>query len=292
MFETGKLEAIVKSKSKDPRILAELAGGDPRSFYRGANFNNTDLRGVDLRGYNLTAATFENAWLDRNTKVDKAYISVVGLQRTTIIIPYLSLISGGVLMKLHEVAGRDHLGDIIDEVIRNLESKVGNLETFLSENVADKPSKVKMTAKLVVDESTWRFFGPSIFPPMMTKFGSGKTKSAFSHRDMIAKIISASPVNLSDSGRDSSNLNDTYGAKKTEKWNWINELVNSNIMVEKKNLEVALLLSTHKKLVALSGITKADLETLAAQFLHLSSNNTSSKKRIEAMKKEFQAITS
>ena len=292
MFETSKLEAIVKSKSKDPRILAELAGGDPRSFYRGANFNNADLRGVDLRGYNLTAATFENARLDRNTKVDDAYINVVGLQRTTIIIPYLSFSSVGVLMKLHEVAGRDHLGDIVDEVIRSLEFKVGNLETFLSENVADKPPKAGTAGTLVVDESNWRFFGRSIFPPTMNSIGSGKTRSIFSSRDMIAKIISQSPVNLFDADRDASNVNDTYGAKKNEKWNPINELMHSNLRVEKKSLEVALLLSTHKKLVALSGVTKADLETLVAQFLHLSSVHTNSKKRIAAIKKELEAIKS
>ena len=63
-------------------------------------------------------------------------------------------------------------------------------------------------------------------------------------------------------------------------------------MVEKKNLEVALLLSTHRKLVALSGVTQADVDTLTAQFLHLSSTSTKTKKRIKAIKKELEAIKS
>ncbi|MCA3039035.1 MAG: pentapeptide repeat-containing protein [Rhodocyclaceae bacterium] len=294
MFESSKLEAIVKSRSKDPRILAELAGGDPRSFYRGANFDNTDLRGVDLRGYNLTAATFENARLDRNTKVDDAYISVVGLQRTTIIIPYLSFSPDGVLVKLHEVAGRDHLGDIVDEIIRSLEVKVGNLEKFLSENLTDKWSKLGIGGRLVFDESNWMFIGHSMFPPTMTDIDSGKTKSIFSflYRDMMKKKISQSPVNLFYSDKDVSSLNDTYEAKKNESWNPIIELMNSKATVEKKNLEVALLLSTHKKLVALTGVTKADLATLTAQFLQLFSKNTYSKKGIERIMKRLEAITS
>lgn len=68
--------------------------------------------------------------------------------------------------------------------------------------------------------------------------------------------------------------------------------MNSKATVEKKNLEVALLLSTHKKLVALTGVTKADLATLTAQFLQLFSKNTYSKKGIERIMKGLEAITS
>ena len=270
MLAVDKLEAIVKSKSNDPSILAELAGGDPRSFYRGANFNNADLRGVDLRGYNLTAATFENARVDRNTQVDEAYISVVGLQRTTIIIPYLSFSSGVVILKLHEVAGRDYLGDIVDESIRNLELKVGNLHKFLSENVVDESSKVGMGGRLLVDESNWRFYARSIFPQTMTSIGSGKTRSFLSNRDVIEKIISQSPVDLLDSLLDSdegaSNLNDIHGARKTDEMKRRTALMKSKLMLKKKHLKVALLLSTHKKLMGLSGVTKGMLRCWQRSF--------------------------
>ena len=292
MLAADKLEAIVKSKSNDPRILAELAGGDPRSFYRGANFNNADLRGVDLRGYNLTAATFENAWLDRNTRVDEAYIKAVGLERRTIVIRYLSLSSGNFFPKLHDVEGTEHLGDIIDEVIKVLESKLGNLERVFSENMDDKSRVVRGRGNLVGELSTWGFLGGSIFSRALANSGPVKAKSIFSAHDFGRNVNQQPPVNLFASDKNTSKPTVEYKAKKNTKWPPINEAASPSLLLENKNLEVALLLSTHKKLVALSGITKADLETLAAQFLHLSSYNTSSKKRNEAMKKELEAITS
>lgn len=133
MLAADKLEAIVKSKSNDPRILAELAGGDPRSFYRGANFNNADLRGVDLRGYNLTAATFENAWLDRNTKVDEEFLEVTGLVRTVLELPRKpgEFIMGKLSSRLLVREPLEiQLGDLVEEALRELDALIVDWEAF------------------------------------------------------------------------------------------------------------------------------------------------------------------
>lgn len=150
MLAADKLEAIVKSKSNDPRILAELAGGDPRSFYRGANFNNADLRGVDLRGYNLTAATFEDAWLDRNTRVDDEFLDITGLFRTVLKLPYGKFIKMKVF-KRFQVGDpvHDHLGDLVEEALRDLESRIIDWEAFFKNANDGRPLWVPVSRNVI-----------------------------------------------------------------------------------------------------------------------------------------------
>lgn len=81
MISAEILRAIVESPTDDFRELAAIAGGDPATFYCGANFNDADLRGQDLRGFSLHAATFERARVDRQTRVDGRYRKQVGLAR-------------------------------------------------------------------------------------------------------------------------------------------------------------------------------------------------------------------
>lgn len=150
MLAADKLEAIVKSKSNDPRILAELAGGDPRSFYRGANFNNADLRGVDLRGYNLTAATFENAWLDRNTRVDNEFLDITGLVRTVLELPYGKFIKMKVFKRFqvgHPV--HNHLGDLVEEALRDLDSRIIDWEAFFKNENDGRPLWVPVSRNVI-----------------------------------------------------------------------------------------------------------------------------------------------
>jgi hypothetical protein len=292
MINAEKLKAILDSHEQDPRILCELVGGDPRSFYRGANFNNADLRGADLRGYNLTAATFENAWLDRNTRVDEAYVKVVGLERTTIVIRYTSLSSYNFFLKLGAAFSTEQLGDVIDDVIKALELKLGNLEKFFSENLDDDKSRVvRGRGILRGGVPSLGFLGDDIFSRALAKkFGRLNAKFKFSTNDFGRNVKPQPPVNLSTSDEYTSNLKVKYKLNKKKKWPPINEAASSILRGESKNLEVTLLVSTHKKLVALSSVTKEDVATLAAQLLRLSREPLILKNSIEAI--EFEVITS
>jgi hypothetical protein len=68
---------IVFSKARDLRSLAAIAGGDPVSFFRGADFRGADLRNEDLRGFNLTGANFSGAIVDDTTLVDPEFQSLI-----------------------------------------------------------------------------------------------------------------------------------------------------------------------------------------------------------------------
>lgn len=57
----SRLKAIIDFPGIDLRELAEVAGADPRTFYRGANFGGADLRSTDLSDYDLTRASFAGA---------------------------------------------------------------------------------------------------------------------------------------------------------------------------------------------------------------------------------------
>jgi hypothetical protein len=140
MIKAEKLQAIVDSDDQDPRVLCELVGGDPRSFYCGANFNHTDLRGVDFRGYDLTASTFENAWLDRNTRVDAEYFDITGLTRTVLMLPYARYIMTKIFGRVRiESSLEDHLGDIVEEALRFLDSRINDWSTFFKNSNDGKP---------------------------------------------------------------------------------------------------------------------------------------------------------
>jgi hypothetical protein len=59
---------LLESESADLRHLAELAGGDPATFYIGADLSGVDLRGQDLRGMKFNG--LESAITDTQTLLD------------------------------------------------------------------------------------------------------------------------------------------------------------------------------------------------------------------------------
>src|SRR5687768_16885738 len=61
---------ILNSRSKDLKKLARMAGGDPLTFYRGADLSGADLRGQDLRGIDLEGVDLTDALIDDSTKFD------------------------------------------------------------------------------------------------------------------------------------------------------------------------------------------------------------------------------
>jgi hypothetical protein len=268
MIKAEKLQAIVDSNDQDPRVLCELVGGDPRNFYCGANFNDTDLRGVDLRGYNLTAATFENTWLDRNTKVDDAYINAVGLRRTAMIIPDFRVSSNKPLSeKIPATEEKHYLGDILDEGIRILESQKGNLMDFFGHiesanqgNVERAKRESRRLADLIVGFNP-KFLGsePNIV--------SGKTNSL---RSMLVDNVEEShqqpSVNLFEleAIAPRSSLARKMGLAR---WGAIVEQLRTRLPTGEKKLEITIFLSTHKKIVALSSIRKMHTEMFAAELL-------------------------
>ena len=67
-----KIVAILESDALDLRELAELAGGSPKTFYRGCNLSGVDLRGQDLRGMEFTGLT-SSTIVDARTKLDPRY---------------------------------------------------------------------------------------------------------------------------------------------------------------------------------------------------------------------------
>jgi hypothetical protein len=114
------LRAIIQSKEEDLRTLAQIAGGHPASFYRGANFDDTDLRGEDLRGFNLQAATFRHARVDRHTKVNPEFVKEAGLERTLRVrVEIYDLILDGLANCgiVLEKPTADHLGDILEDAL-------------------------------------------------------------------------------------------------------------------------------------------------------------------------------
>ena len=119
MIDATKLGAIIMHPGDDLRELASLAGGHPKSFYRGANFNDADLRGQDLRGFALDASTFDRARINKTTRTDRKYRELAGLKRTTLRVPVgLTIIKGleecGVQI---EKPLKQFFGDLVEEAI-------------------------------------------------------------------------------------------------------------------------------------------------------------------------------
>lgn len=67
------IEGILNSTSGDLRKLAQIAGRDPKYFYRNQNLGGCDLRGQDLRGMDLSGCNLEAAIMDGATKVDSIF---------------------------------------------------------------------------------------------------------------------------------------------------------------------------------------------------------------------------
>jgi len=189
MIKAEKLQAIVDSDDQDPRVLCELVGGDPRSFYCGANFNHTDLRGVDFRGYDLTASTFENAWLDRNTRVDAEYFDITGLTRTVLMLPYARYIMTKIFGRVRmERPFEDHLGDIVEEALRFLDSRINDWSTFFKNSNDGKPLWVP------VGQSTIDLVGSNnkLMPSKSGLLGTfNSSKKTFGGSPLLASMSSA-----------------------------------------------------------------------------------------------------
>lgn len=173
MIKADRLRNIIESEDDDPRHLAIIAGGHPSTFYRGANFNDADLRGVDLRGFNLQAATFERTRVDRNTKVDKEFRSLVGTKRTRlrVTIPNdlndrLRLVS----VKL-QTPGDEHLGDLVEEALFNkkIRSSIHQFFTNKLSQTASTKKKIKDVKSKFVVHGHQKILSSNVI-------GGGKTK--------------------------------------------------------------------------------------------------------------------
>lgn len=64
---------ILSSKSGDLKVLADMAGSDWRTLYRGQSLAGCDLSGQDLRGIDLTDCDVDLAKLDQYTLIDQAF---------------------------------------------------------------------------------------------------------------------------------------------------------------------------------------------------------------------------
>jgi hypothetical protein len=69
-----KVIKLFKSESVNLRDLAKLAGGDPRTFYIGANLDGADLSGQDLRGMTFSNFNVDKVKIDSKTKLDPKYL--------------------------------------------------------------------------------------------------------------------------------------------------------------------------------------------------------------------------
>ena len=72
MFD--RIATIIEANEEDLVSLADIASIGDRDFFRGACFDGMDLSGEDLRGFNLTGATFLEAQIDENFHADTAYL--------------------------------------------------------------------------------------------------------------------------------------------------------------------------------------------------------------------------
>jgi tetratricopeptide (TPR) repeat protein len=63
------VETIFQSDTADLRRLAQLAGGDARTFYIGANLSGADLRGQDLSDFDLRGCSLKGALVDAGTRL-------------------------------------------------------------------------------------------------------------------------------------------------------------------------------------------------------------------------------
>ncbi|QDH72088.1 hypothetical protein [Brevundimonas sp. M20] len=65
------LARLLEAETGDLRALAELAGGDPATFYIGTSLKGVDVRGQDLRGMILPNLDIDHARHDVETRIDE-----------------------------------------------------------------------------------------------------------------------------------------------------------------------------------------------------------------------------
>lgn len=76
-FRWGKTVIdILAADTSDLRKLALMAGGDPKTFYRGAKTEGLDIRGQDLRGMEFTDLDLTKVQFDSETKLDSGSMLV------------------------------------------------------------------------------------------------------------------------------------------------------------------------------------------------------------------------
>lgn len=112
-----RLAQLVFSSARDLRSLAQAAGGDPKTFFRGADFRGADLRNEDLRGYSLEGANFLGATVDDTTKVDSAFQELLDAARPIRVVATLDI--GSELKLIREQAkeeGRTVAGTIVNAI--------------------------------------------------------------------------------------------------------------------------------------------------------------------------------
>lgn len=68
-----KASDLIRSDEVNLRKLAELAGADPTTFYRGADLSRADLSGQDLRGLDFSHANLNGAVFDDLTRIDPEF---------------------------------------------------------------------------------------------------------------------------------------------------------------------------------------------------------------------------
>jgi hypothetical protein len=73
----SKVIELLQVETADLRELARLAGGNPKTFYRGARLDGVDLRGQDLRGMQFTELGATNLLVDEGTRVDRRYLGAI-----------------------------------------------------------------------------------------------------------------------------------------------------------------------------------------------------------------------
>src|SRR5262245_48793315 len=68
-----KVLLLLQAETSDLRELARLAGGDPRTFYRGANLDGVDFSGQDVSGMEFNGFSTSSTVADEATRIDATY---------------------------------------------------------------------------------------------------------------------------------------------------------------------------------------------------------------------------
>lgn len=84
------VEAILRSKTRDLRKLADLAGLDPATMYIGTRMDGADLRGQDLRGIKFTHLDRDKVRVDEKTRLDDDPGAVDDLPRSDALVLFLA----------------------------------------------------------------------------------------------------------------------------------------------------------------------------------------------------------
>lgn len=87
-----KIENIVEASTDNPIELAQIAGCNPKVFFRGATFDGVNITGLDLRGVDLTGANFEGVIADLTTLADDEYLHEIRIRALEFLVDEVSLL--------------------------------------------------------------------------------------------------------------------------------------------------------------------------------------------------------